>query len=38
VERTDAGGGRLKQLEQRVAHLEAEVAELKKFLGGPADP
>lgn len=38
VERTDAGGGRLNRLEQRVAHLEAEVAELKKFLGGPADP
>ena len=38
VERADAGGGRLSELEQRVAHLESEVAELKKFLGGPTDP
>jgi len=38
VEKADAGGGRLSQLEQRVAHLESEVAELKKFLGGPTDP
>ncbi len=32
VEGTTAGGGRLGQLEQRVADLEAEVAELKQRL------
>jgi uncharacterized protein YceH (UPF0502 family) len=36
VERADAGGGRLSQLEQRVADLEAEVAELKKIASDPA--
>jgi uncharacterized protein len=38
VETADSGGGRLNQLEQRVADLEAEVAKLKKFLDGPTDP
>ena len=38
VERADAGGGRLSQLEQRVADLEAEVAELKQLLGDPTKP
>jgi uncharacterized protein len=37
VATADAGGGRLSQLEQRVADLEAEVAELKKFVGDPTD-
>ena len=38
VDKADAGDGRLSQLEQRVAHLEAEVAELKRLLGGPTKP
>ena len=38
VEKADAGGERLSQLEQRVADLETEVAGLKKFLGGPTEP
>lgn len=38
VEKADAGGGRLSQLEQRVADVEADVAKLKKFLGGPTEP
>jgi uncharacterized protein YceH (UPF0502 family) len=38
VENADAGGGRLSQLEQRVARVEAEVVELKKLLGGPTKP
>jgi uncharacterized protein YceH (UPF0502 family) len=38
VEKADAGGGRLSQLEQRVADVEAEVAKLKNFLGSPTDP
>lgn len=38
IERADAGGGRLSQLEQRVADLEAEVAELKELLEGLTGP
>jgi uncharacterized protein len=38
AEKADSGGGRLSQLEQRVANLEAEVAELKKFRGDLTDP
>jgi len=38
AERTDAGDGRLNQLELRVAHLETEVAELKLLLGGQTKP
>jgi len=35
VEKADAGGERMSQLEQRLAQLEIEVAALKKLCGGP---
>jgi uncharacterized protein len=38
VETANAGDGRLGQLEQRVADLEAEVAELQRRLGGATEP